>query len=73
MATSIAYNLANLALSTSSTSNVNVAVFGGNVTTVQYINAGNIQTGNMSLGGSLVISACTRNHSGCDWHHFHPG
>jgi hypothetical protein len=56
MATSIAYNLANLALSTSSTSNVNVAVFAGNVTTVQYINAGNIQTGNMSLGGSLVFS-----------------
>jgi hypothetical protein len=42
MATSIAYNLANLALSKSGTSNVNVAVFAGNVTTVQYMNAGNI-------------------------------
>jgi hypothetical protein len=56
MATSIAYNLANLALSTSSTSNVNVAVFAGNVSTVQYMNAGNITVSNVNLTGSLVFS-----------------
>ena len=56
MVTSIAYNLANLALSASSTSNVNVAVFAGNVTTVQSMNAGNITVNNVTLGGSLVFS-----------------
>ena len=56
MVTSIAYNLANLALSASSTSNVNVAVFAGNVTTVQSMNAGNITVNNVTLAGSLVFS-----------------
>jgi len=56
MATSIAYNLANLALSSGSTSNVNVAVFAGNVTTVQYMNAGNITVNNVTLAGSLVFA-----------------
>ena len=56
MVTSIAYNLANLALSTSSTSNVNVAVFAGNVTTVQSMNAGNITVNNVTLAGSLVFA-----------------
>ena len=56
MVTSIAYNLANLALSASSTSNVNVAVFAGNVTTVQSMNAGNITVNNVTLAGSLVFA-----------------
>ena len=56
MATTLAYNLANLALSTSNASNVNVAVFAGNVSTIQYINAGNIQTSNLKMTGSLVFA-----------------
>ena len=56
MAVTLAYNLANLALSTSNTSNVNVAVFAGNVTTVQFMNAGNITVGNVQVANALVFS-----------------
>lgn len=56
MAVTLAYNLANLALATSNSSNVNVAVFAGNVTTVQFMNAGNITVGNVRLSNALVFS-----------------
>jgi len=46
MAVTQAFNLANLALSAGGGSNVNVAVFNGNVSTVNYMNANNISVSN---------------------------
>jgi len=46
MAVTQAFNLANLALSAGGGSNVNVAVFAGNVSTVNYMNANNISVTN---------------------------
>jgi hypothetical protein len=46
MAVTQAFNLANLALSAGGGSNVNVAVFAGNVSTVNYMNANNISVSN---------------------------
>ena len=46
MAVTQAFNLANLALSAGGGSNVNVAVFSGNVSTINYMNANNISVSN---------------------------
>ena len=61
MAVTQAFNLANLALSAGGGSNVNVAVWNGNVTTVNWMNAGNISAafvngGNVNVSGAINFS-----------------
>jgi|APCry1669190646_1035306.scaffolds.fasta_scaffold01944_6 hypothetical protein len=62
MAVTQAFNLANLALSAGGGSNVNVAVFSGNVSTVNYMNANNISVNstmssfNVNVGDAINFS-----------------